>query len=690
MAKIRKFNPAARIVILMGAGSSPESVSEWLNLAVLEETRRPVDLRLGVLFRGTFHFRGFNNHDEDDEKWLQEFEQIEESPVDPQTFFAIKLLAERGEQTIIFTSTKRSAVSLARYLAEKLDFSAAKNVLNGLNDLPPSIQNEILGQCLFGSTAFHHAELDQDQRGLVENGFRSGEIKILVSTTTLAWGVNLPAKNVFIESMKYSGSRSFNCKDTLIPLSTVDFSQAAGRAGRIGYDKDYGRAILSAASPFEHEILWDNYIYGEAMGITPGLSENRLPEFTARLISCGAVDSKRGMQNSITDTFWSGHLESENNVVVTALSTLDFLEKSGLVHVAAGDRLSATRLGEILSSSGFSAKSIIDIYEKSVENELSTALDWIYFSFGLIEWRDNCGYCILNHVSSDDLYKRLNELSGGVFENSDYLALKLIDAKGGQVDRRFSELLFALEWISGRPTRDLETLFNRGSGGLRQDALLLCWIINTISKVLEIVKIPADDNKSIAKELSILALELKHGLPAEKISLAATFNLDREFVNRLFDFGITCADDLRDADLSFLKEILPHKILSAISQKINRLNRVDPNIPHVLMRDCNSDAVFTGKHRKLKKELKIMGKSVFLQPRLYSYFQKLWWGLQSENTWVHKESLEPGINQPKYISKLRRIFKENEIDIKIISDGSGCYRLLLPERENDTVIAGND
>lgn len=689
ISKIKKFNPGAQIVILMGGGASANGISEWLNVPVLEETRRPIDLRLGVLFRGTFHFRGFNNHDEGDERWLSEREQIDDSPIDPQIFSAIKLLAERGEQTIIFTSTKKSAVGLAKYLSKELNLKSAKNVVTGLDDLPPSAQNGILGECLFGGTAFHHAELDQDQRELVETGFRSGKIIILVSTTTLAWGVNLPAKNVFIESMKYSGSRSFNCKDTLIPLSTVEFSQAAGRAGRIGYDRDYGRAVLTAASPFEQEILWENYIYGESSAFLSGLNEERLPEFMVRLISCGIIGSRSGITGALSNTFW--YRSAENiDISKVAEAVLDFLVKSELIQITTGGQIRVTKLGEILSSSGFSARSIIDIYEKSIEGELSGILEWVYFSFGLAEWRNNSGFYILSNVSSDNLFKRLNELSDGAFENSIYLVSRFFDTKNGLINRRFFEMLFALEWISGKPTRDLETLFNRGSGGLRQDASLLCWIVTTISKTVAINKIWADGDKSVADDLSGLALRLKYGLPVEKIRLAASFNIDREFVNRLYDFGIRSVDDIKNADYTFLSEVLPQAVLKRAMEKINKPERIDPETSYEIPRDPGREIVFTGKNRRLRKELKIAGRSLYLQPRLYSYFQKLWWGIKSENPWICKESLEPGLNQAKYISKLRKVLKDNKFDVKIISDGTGRYRLLLPEGEDNPVVVGDD
>jgi pre-mRNA-splicing helicase BRR2 len=45
----------------------------------------------------------------------------------------------------------------------------------------------------------HHAGLSKDDRRLVEDLFAAGHIQVLVSTATLAWGVNLPAHSVIIK-----------------------------------------------------------------------------------------------------------------------------------------------------------------------------------------------------------------------------------------------------------------------------------------------------------------------------------------------------------------------------------------------------------------------------------------------------------------------------------------------------------
>lgn len=46
---------------------------------------------------------------------------------------------------------------------------------------------------------FHHAGMMRADRNQVENMFNAGDIKILVATATLAWGVNLPAYAVIIK-----------------------------------------------------------------------------------------------------------------------------------------------------------------------------------------------------------------------------------------------------------------------------------------------------------------------------------------------------------------------------------------------------------------------------------------------------------------------------------------------------------
>lgn len=59
----------------------------------------------------------------------------------------------------------------------------------------------------------HHAGMLRKDRNLVESMFLKGDIKVLYSTATLAWGINLPAYAVFIKGTKMYDSANGEYKD---------------------------------------------------------------------------------------------------------------------------------------------------------------------------------------------------------------------------------------------------------------------------------------------------------------------------------------------------------------------------------------------------------------------------------------------------------------------------------------------
>ena len=61
------------------------------------------------------------------------------------------------------------------------------------------IQNSELKDLLPYGFAIHHAGMNRVDRTLVEELFADKHIQVLVSTATLAWGVNLPAHTVVIK-----------------------------------------------------------------------------------------------------------------------------------------------------------------------------------------------------------------------------------------------------------------------------------------------------------------------------------------------------------------------------------------------------------------------------------------------------------------------------------------------------------
>lgn len=123
--------------------------------------------------------------------------------------------------------------SLGQFLKEG---SASMEVLRTEAE---QVKNQELKDLLPYGFAIHHAGMTRVDRTLVEDLFADRHIQVLVSTATLAWGVNLPAHTVIIK-----GTQIYNPeKGRWVELGALDVLQMLGRAGRPQYDTK-GEGIL--------------------------------------------------------------------------------------------------------------------------------------------------------------------------------------------------------------------------------------------------------------------------------------------------------------------------------------------------------------------------------------------------------------------------------------------------------------
>ncbi|XP_073367310.1 uncharacterized protein [Aegilops tauschii subsp. strangulata] len=90
----------------------------------------------------------------------------------------------------------------------------------------------------------HHGGLNIRDRSLVEELFSNNKIQVLVCTSTLAWGVNLPSHLSIIKGTEYYGEKTKRYVDYVI----TDILQMMGRAGRPQYDQ-HGKAVILVHEP---------------------------------------------------------------------------------------------------------------------------------------------------------------------------------------------------------------------------------------------------------------------------------------------------------------------------------------------------------------------------------------------------------------------------------------------------------
>jgi DNA polymerase theta len=160
--------------------------------------------------------------------------------------------ANAGGGTLVFVPTKDGCIEVACHLASVLDKngallaskgSAARQLLlqrlvaasdiaphdhdtnaDGSAFVAPSVAPFI--EFVLHGIGMHNSDLSQEQRAAIEQAFLDGTVHTLVATTTLAAGVNLPARRVIVLSRKIGGKE----------LEPSRFRQMTGRAGRAGFD----------------------------------------------------------------------------------------------------------------------------------------------------------------------------------------------------------------------------------------------------------------------------------------------------------------------------------------------------------------------------------------------------------------------------------------------------------------------
>lgn len=91
---------------------------------------------------------------------------------------------------------------------------------------------------------FHSADLDKEKRHDVEKRFKHGDLRVVIATSTLAWGVNLPSRRVVITGVHRG----------MTEVETYDIFQMAGRAGRPGFDPRGDVHILLPDNNPDHHI----------------------------------------------------------------------------------------------------------------------------------------------------------------------------------------------------------------------------------------------------------------------------------------------------------------------------------------------------------------------------------------------------------------------------------------------------
>lgn len=251
--KIRAASPSARFLFLAPGATGFDLVGESVgfnNLNVVETGLSPV-----VQNRISVRFPPENEH-------LVHLDLVTADRLDPigsYTFergFALdedqKLAAVAEEfgasgRSLVYATGAKNAEDLSGLLA----LNRKERATESLKELAKFIEQHVhkrysLARFVRRGVAFHYGNMPSLLREGIETSFREGHLDYLCCTTTLFQGVNLPARNVFIDTPT-RGNRG----ELLEEASLWNF---AGRAGRLG-EEVVGNVFLVNYEKWEHKLL---------------------------------------------------------------------------------------------------------------------------------------------------------------------------------------------------------------------------------------------------------------------------------------------------------------------------------------------------------------------------------------------------------------------------------------------------
>ncbi len=248
----RKVGIEPQLIALSAVIGDTNGLERWLGARLLRRTERPVPLCEGVLRPdGRLRFLDASGAEQLTQPIISRFFR-KGSSQDLIIPLTRKLVAE-GKQVIVFRETKGEARGCAAYLADNLGLPGANDTLAALPTADPSLASLELRQALAQGVAFHTADLERDEKLVIEEHFRrpSTALRVIVATTTLAMGVNTPAEAVIVAGLEHPNG----------PYSVAEYKNIIGRAGRLGL-ADQGTSYLIALDANEENYLWNRYVTG--------------------------------------------------------------------------------------------------------------------------------------------------------------------------------------------------------------------------------------------------------------------------------------------------------------------------------------------------------------------------------------------------------------------------------------------
>jgi len=270
-------------VVCMSAPMRAESLSAiatWLEGARTYSTRfRPVELHVEIkhknaMYDTTGHLSRYVPGTTDNEHIAA----------------LVRETTDEGGSVLVFCSTRASCEATAAFLK---------------STLPAAL-----------GVAAHHAGLGTEVRCETQEAFMKGELRVVCCTSTLAMGVNLPARRVILRSLEMGRST----------LDARSIQQMIGRAGRKGLDT-VGSAVVFCPSNTPPEHVARLIHQGPSGEVSSAVGEQDMQRIILDGVACGLVRTSVEMRDYVSCSLTG----STSNTLDLAVKALRLCEREGLI-----------------------------------------------------------------------------------------------------------------------------------------------------------------------------------------------------------------------------------------------------------------------------------------------------------------------------------------------------------------------
>lgn len=488
ITRAKIINPSLRIIALSATLKNIDEIEQWLDGKTVEHNYRPVPLNKEVLDAEMFNTKNKNDV----------IVKIVEKAI------------EDNSQALSFVSTRRFTESLATYVAKKIDKKTTKEqkqkfkqVADKLLEVPkkkgslPTTTCLKLAEAAEKGVVFHHAGLFNEQKEIIEDEFRKGNILMITATPSLMYGVNLPSKYVVIRDH----TRWTSNGPASMPV--FDYEQMSGRAGRPQYD-DVGYSYLVAKTMDEAFDLEARYVNGEIELTNSKLIDNKDAIYKQIIAQIASSLSKNldDLNDFFGKTLYGFQMKNNPSMSMFAQdslnweleSALEFLLQNGIIR-ATPEGLKTTDFGNLIAKSNYAVETAVKIKEYVSTMEKLNPAEMIY---ALAETPDLPLISFKGRKSKDPVRDKLSEC--GLFAvdigNPEATAVSLI------------------EWIDERNEYEIENAYNVYSASTRRSAYEASRLVKFAKNTLEVL-----GNYSNLKDMDYLSARLYYGVKEDIIPL---------------------------------------------------------------------------------------------------------------------------------------------------------------------------